>query len=40
VIGVLVGVEMLLHGWMWIMLALAVRNATTIPPAASAPSTT
>ncbi len=26
VIGVLVGVEMLFHGWTWIMLSLAIRN--------------
>jgi len=29
VIGVLIGVEMVLHGWMWIMLSLAIRQ---IPP--------
>src|SRR5262245_48253727 len=26
VIGVLVGLEMLFHGWMWIMLSLAIRS--------------
>ena len=26
VIGVLVGVDMILHGWTWIMLSLAIRN--------------
>jgi uncharacterized membrane protein HdeD (DUF308 family) len=29
VIGLLVGLEMLFHGWAWIMLSLAIKN---IPP--------
>jgi uncharacterized membrane protein HdeD (DUF308 family) len=40
VIGVLVGVEMLLHGWMWIMLSLALRNVPDRnPPAANVATT-
>jgi uncharacterized membrane protein HdeD (DUF308 family) len=35
VIGVLVGVEMLFHGWMWIMLGLALRNLPDRTPAAA-----
>jgi uncharacterized membrane protein HdeD (DUF308 family) len=40
VIGVLVGVEMLFHGWMWIMLSLALRNVPDRnPPAANVATT-
>jgi uncharacterized membrane protein HdeD (DUF308 family) len=34
VIGILVGVEMLFHGWTWIMLSLAIRK---IPELADLP---
>ena len=31
VIGLLVGVEMLFHGWTWIMLAMAIRSLPKEP---------
>jgi uncharacterized membrane protein HdeD (DUF308 family) len=32
VIGILVGVEMLFHGWTWIMLSLAIRRIPELTP--------
>jgi len=36
VIGVFVGIELILNGWAWIMLALAARKAAEAEPAAGA----
>jgi uncharacterized membrane protein HdeD (DUF308 family) len=33
VIGLLVGIELLFHGWSWVFLALSVRRALTAPSA-------
>jgi uncharacterized membrane protein HdeD (DUF308 family) len=33
VIGLLVGIELLFHGWSWVILALTVRRALTAPSA-------
>jgi uncharacterized membrane protein HdeD (DUF308 family) len=32
VVGILVGVEMLFHGWTWIMLSLAIRKIPELTP--------
>jgi uncharacterized membrane protein HdeD (DUF308 family) len=32
VIGLFVGIELFMHGWSWVALALSVRTATAAPP--------
>jgi uncharacterized membrane protein HdeD (DUF308 family) len=32
VIGLFIGIELLLHGWSWVILALTVRQVSAAPP--------